>query len=383
MERAPSRAKATNILRPSSRAQGPGFADSGMQPQARVLPGGARVITPSHSNGQPVPPVGAQMRRPPSAAQFLNHQLDYTHQVSYAHQQQDAMGRQRMNSYYEGMAGDPANIVRSGSRAEQQPPQSPHGQQRAPSRSGRPSTVTGFWPGHMAQQNPVPMGMANMFGGGFGTMGMGMPGAMVMAGQQPMPPLSGSRPSSALQVVPPPQQQQPGGRPGTATGHRPPSSADPNAPMVVNVARGGARVIGPMRAKTPMGDTMFLNPIPQSPSSNIGSHLVNHAAEVQNARDAVKSALSNASRESGRSRSNSTVMQPSEESMEAAEARVSRKIQDLEISNKSLMAVNAQLEARVKQQTEKIRDLNKQLKNRVPFDAEAAIDIEINDEVDY
>ncbi|KAJ1954332.1 hypothetical protein EC988_002495 [Linderina pennispora] len=44
------------------------------------------------------------------------------------------------------------------------------------------------------------------------------------------------------------------------------------------------------------------------------------------------------------------------------------------------MAVNAQLEARVKQQTEKIRDLNKQLKNRVPFDAEAAIDIEINDE---
>ncbi|KAJ1934494.1 hypothetical protein EC988_008795, partial [Linderina pennispora] len=80
MERAPSRAKATNILRPSSRAQGPGLADSGMQPQARVMPGGARVITPSHSSGQTVPPMGAQMRRPPSAAQFLNHQLDYTHQ---------------------------------------------------------------------------------------------------------------------------------------------------------------------------------------------------------------------------------------------------------------------------------------------------------------
>ncbi|KAJ1937498.1 hypothetical protein FBU59_004728 [Linderina macrospora] len=291
------------------------------------------------------------------------------------------MGRQRLNSYYEGMGNDPVSIVRSGSRAEQQQPlpQSPLAQQppRAPSRSGRPSTVTGFWPGHMAQQNPMPMGMAGMFGGGFGTMGMGMPGPMMMMpGQQPMPALGASRPSSALQMVPP----QSGGRPGTATGHRPPSSADPNAPVVVNVARGGARVIGPMRAKTPMGDAMFLNPIPQSPSSNIGSHMVNHAAELQSARDAVKSALSSASRESGRSRSNSTVMQPSEESMEAAEARVSRKIQDLEISNKSLMAVNTQLEARVKQQTEKIRELSKQLKQRTPFDASAAIDVEVDDE---
>ncbi|KAJ2370959.1 hypothetical protein H4S02_009723 [Coemansia sp. RSA 2611] len=66
--------------------------------------------------------------------------------------------------------------------------------------------------------------------------------------------------------------------------------------------------------------------------------------------------------------------------MEAAEARVSRKIQDLEISNKSLLAVNTQLESRVKAQREQIAELKKQLQSNIRFDPEALLESDISDE---
>ncbi|KAJ2504041.1 hypothetical protein GGI11_007507 [Coemansia sp. RSA 2049] len=92
-----------------------------------------------------------------------------------------------------------------------------------------------------------------------------------------------------------------------------------------------------------------------------------------------RSALSNSSIDSARSRSNSA-LQPTEEFMEAAEARVSRKIQDLEISNKSLLAINSQLESRVKSQREQIGELKKQLQMKMPFISEPLVDNEISDE---
>ncbi|KAJ2255172.1 hypothetical protein EV176_007215, partial [Coemansia sp. RSA 451] len=98
------------------------------------------------------------------------------------------------------------------------------------------------------------------------------------------------------------------------------------------------------------------------------------------AREHIRSALSNHSLESGRSRSNSA-LQPTEESMEAAEARVSRKIQDLEISNTSLMAVNTQLESRVKTQREQISELKKQLQLNVPYMSDITMDGELPGEM--
>ncbi|KAJ2165202.1 hypothetical protein GGH15_003506 [Coemansia sp. RSA 562] len=67
--------------------------------------------------------------------------------------------------------------------------------------------------------------------------------------------------------------------------------------------------------------------------------------------------------------------------MEAAEARVSRKIQDLEISNTSLMAVNTQLESRVKTQREQISELKKQLQLNVPYMSDITMDGELPGEM--
>ncbi|OMH81674.1 hypothetical protein AX774_g1788 [Zancudomyces culisetae] len=53
-----------------------------------------------------------------------------------------------------------------------------------------------------------------------------------------------------------------------------------------------------------------------------------------------------------------------ETSMEAAEARVGRKIEDLEIAKKALLAVNTQLESEVKNQKRQLYELKKQLKSQ-------------------
>ncbi|KAJ1815715.1 hypothetical protein LPJ56_004484, partial [Coemansia sp. RSA 2599] len=226
--------------------------------------------------------------------------------------------------------------------------------------------------------------MHTMFGSGFGSLGGDMvnpssPMALQQQQQQQammtmmnMPP--NGRPGSSLQMAPQPA------RPATSTGFRS-SAGESDSPMVVNVARGGARVIGPMRAKVSNPDQpSFLNPIPQSPSSVLGALIPEpQSASSQAARDHVRSALSNNSLGSTHSRSNS-MQPPTEESMEAAEARVSRKIQDLEISNKSLLAVNTQLEARVKTQRDQINELKKQLQMREPIISESLLENDISDE---
>ncbi|KAJ2616257.1 hypothetical protein H4S08_000886 [Coemansia sp. RSA 1365] len=416
MERTPSRAKATNILRPASRAQDPSFArnnapsptGAGMQPQPqplRVPTGNARVINSLASGahagfGGIHSPTSGGLRRAPSAAQILN----------YPQQQQQHAGgggnRQRISSFHDGMpVGDfsamPRTVSRSGSRAElkgvvgNQPQFQPSQQQQQPprsfSRAGRPNVQPGgMWPGQMGQ-----VGMNTLFGGGFGTMGVGPGPASTDS--------SGSKWSTNPPYYPmhPQQQQQPhpqqplpmggpGSRPGSSLHHTHPprpftsndfrtSGVDSENPVLVNVNRGGARVIGPIRGKptTPEGPS-FLNPIPQSPSSVLGGVLPG-APELSMTRENIRSALSNHSIDSSRSRSNSA-LQPTEDSMEAAEARVSRKIQDLEISNKSLMAVNTQLESRLKTQREQINELKKQLQLKVPFAADVSMDGEVSDE---
>ncbi|KAJ2527926.1 hypothetical protein EV175_007501, partial [Coemansia sp. RSA 1933] len=136
-------------------------------------------------------------------------------------------------------------------------------------------------------------------------------------------------------------------RSASSTGFRSPNTSG-DSPVVVNVARGGARVIGPMRAKAASTEApSFLNPIPQSPSSALGARLFGHTKPDSDAIDEANphSALSDGSLNSGRSRTNSS-LPPPEEFLEAAEARVSRKIQDLEISNSSLLTINSQLESR-------------------------------------
>ncbi|KAJ2064449.1 hypothetical protein GGI17_000959 [Coemansia sp. S146] len=435
MERAPSRAKATNILRPASRAQGvpfsnaeapphqgltamqlqPGVNPVGMSSQTRPLGGvgGARLLIPSAgmqmalSGNQPPTPGG--LRRPPSSGLFVNPQMDQAYHAAYAMGEQLAPGsaggnaRQRVNSYYDGMpTGDvsamPRSASRTGSRpdmsspalAMQQQLQLPHQHHqlppRASSRAGHPGNApAGMWAGGPVGQ----MGLTSFFGGGFGSMGGdigGMRSPMTPQPQQqhlqqqqqhPMhmlPP--GGRPGSAMQVSHP-------SRPSTSTGHRT-SAADPDSPVVVNVARGGARVIGPMRSKAALSDNQqqqpFLNTIPQSPSSALGGMIPGSGSQGSYpARDHLLSALSNNSIESTRSRSNSAVV-PTEGNMEAAEARVSRKIQDLEISNKSLLAVNTQLESRVKAQREQITELKKQLQSNIHFDPDTLLDSDISDE---
>ncbi|KAJ2013206.1 hypothetical protein GGI06_003891, partial [Coemansia sp. S85] len=106
MERAPSRAKATNILRPASRAQGiasanqglaamqlqPGANPAGMSSQIRPLGvggGGARLLIPpaggvqmALSGNQPSTPGG--LRRPPSSGLFVNPQVDQAYHANYA-----------------------------------------------------------------------------------------------------------------------------------------------------------------------------------------------------------------------------------------------------------------------------------------------------------
>ncbi|KAJ2818604.1 hypothetical protein GGI24_005048 [Coemansia furcata] len=310
--------------------------------------------------------------------------------------------RQRVNSYYDGMPiGDVSAMPRSASRTggrpdmsspalgmQQQLPQQ-HQQlpPRASSRAGHPGTAPGgMWAGGPVGQ----MGLTSFFGGGFGSMGGdtgGMRSPMTPQQQQqhlqqqqqqhPMhmlPP--GGRPGSAMQVTHP-------SRPSTSTGHRG-AGADPDSPVVVNVARGGARVIGPMRSKAALSDNQqqqqqqpFLNTIPQSPSSALGGMIPGSGGQGSYpARDHLLSALSN---ESGRSRSNSAAV-PTEGNMEAAEARVSRKIQDLEISNKSLLAVNTQLESRVKAQREQITELKKQLQSNTHLDPDSLLESDISDE---
>ncbi|KAJ2253248.1 hypothetical protein GGI13_002801 [Coemansia sp. RSA 455] len=434
MERAPSRAKATNILRPASRAQGvpftnaeapphqglaamqlqPGANPVGMPSQIRPLGGvgGARLLIPSAgmqmalSGNQPSTPGG--LRRPPSSGLFVNPQMDQTHHTPYATGEQLAPGsaggnaRQRVNSYYDGMptvdvSAMPRSASRTGSRPDMSSPalgmqqqqlQLPHQQHhqlppRASSRAGHPGTAPGgMWAGGPVGQ----MGLTSFFGGGFGSMGGDMGGMRSPMTPQPqqqhlqqqpmnmLPP--GGRPGSAMQVSHP-------SRPSTSTGHRT-SAADPDSPVVVNVARGGARVIGPMRSKAALTDNQqhqpFLNTIPQSPSSALGGMIPGSGGQGSYpARDHLLSALSNKSIESTRSRSNSAVV-PTEGNMEAAEARVSRKIQDLEISNKSLLAVNTQLESRVKAQREQITELKKQLQSNVHFDPDTLLESDISDE---
>ncbi|KAJ2071950.1 hypothetical protein IW146_007967 [Coemansia sp. RSA 922] len=434
MERAPSRAKATNILRPASRAQGvpftnaeapphqglaamqlqPGANPVGMPSQIRPLGGvgGARLLIPSAgmqmalSGNQPSTPGG--LRRPPSSGLFVNPQMDQAYHTAYAMGEQLAPGsaggnaRQRVNSYYDGMptvdvSAMPRSASRTGSRPDMSSPalgmqqqqlQLPHQQHhqlppRASSRAGHPGTAPGgMWAGGPVGQ----MGLTSFFGGGFGSMGGDMGGMRSPMTPQPqqqhlqqqpmnmLPP--GGRPGSAMQVSHP-------SRPSTSTGHRT-SAADPDSPVVVNVARGGARVIGPMRSKAALTDNQqhqpFLNTIPQSPSSALGGMIPGSGGQGSYpARDHLLSALSNKSIESTRSRSNSAVV-PTEGNMEAAEARVSRKIQDLEISNKSLLAVNTQLESRVKAQREQITELKKQLQSNVHFDPDTLLESDISDE---
>ncbi|KAJ2791652.1 hypothetical protein GGI18_000988 [Coemansia linderi] len=419
MERAPSRAKATNILRPASRAQGiasanqglaamqlqPGANPAGMSSQIRPLGvggGGARLLIPpaggvqmALSGNQPSTPGG--LRRPPSSGLFVNPQMDQAYHANYAMGEQLAPGsaggnaRQRVNSYYDGMSmGDvsamPRSASRTGSRPDMSSPalglqqQLPHQHQlppRASSRAGPPGTApVNMWAGGPVGQ----MGLTSFFGGGFGSMGgdMGvLRSPMTPQPQQQQHPMHmlppGGRPGSALQVSHP-------SRPSTSTGHRT-SAADPDSPVVVNVARGGARVIGPMRSKAALNDNQqhqpFLNTIPQSPSSALGGMIPGMGGHGSYpAREHLLSALSN---ESGQSRSNSAIA-PTEGNMEAAEARVSRKIQDLEISNKSLLAVNTQLESRVKAQREQIAELKKQLQSNIRFDPEALLESDISDE---
>ncbi|KAJ1995432.1 hypothetical protein GGI26_001154 [Coemansia sp. RSA 1358] len=434
MERAPSRAKATNILRPTSRAQGPPFGSNDALPvattagvgnisaatigtqqqqqQARVFAGGARFIAPTTGvatgvigNPQGTPNV---LRRPPSSSQFLNQQFEQTHNLGFSavdqQQQQQLAGnstggmiKQRVNSYYEGVpAADlsavPRSISRSGSRAELVPGSGMQQQQqqnqqlppRSSSRAGRLNVGGGpMWAGPIGQ-----IGMNGLFGGGFGSMGGDFMPASPMTPQyqqmqmqmqmQMQPPAfiqpAGGRPGSSLQVSQP-------ARPASSAGFRSPST-DSDGQVVVNVARGGARVIGPMRGKAvpPVDGPSFLNPIPQSPSSTLGAMIpVAGGAGGNTGNGVARSALSNSSIGSGRSRSNSA-LPPNEEFMEAAEARVSRKMQDLEISNTSLMAVNTQLEARVKAQREQINELKKQLQLKAPLLSDSLADGELSDE---
>ncbi|KAJ2824121.1 hypothetical protein IWW50_003482 [Coemansia erecta] len=376
-----------------------------MQPQqqpVRVLASGARLISPAPGAqagagyGSSQPPSAGILRRAPSAAQFHTQPFPMGYAIPEQQQQQQQQypqpplsaggPRQRISSYYEGMpVGDmsamPRSVSRSGSRADLGPMAAPQ-QQPHPPRSGSRAGPGGMWPGQM--------GMNGLFGGGFGTMGIAA-APMSANASGPMSPVTpqyyamqqqvqspvtmggvGSRPGSSL------QHSQPS-RPATSTGFRS-SGAEGDNPVLVNVARGGARVIGPLRAKqAPTDGPSFLNPIPQSPSSALGNAFMG-VQDADLARDHIRSALSNHSLESGRSRSNSA-LQPTEESMEAAEARVSRKIQDLEISNKSLMAVNTQLESRVKSQREQISELKKQLQLNVPYMPDMSVEGEVSGEL--
>ncbi|KAJ2409062.1 hypothetical protein J3F80_001622 [Coemansia sp. RSA 2526] len=415
MEREPGRAKATNILRPASRAQDSSFArtnaasptgmGANMQQQqlpVHALPGGARLISPAPGAlpgfGSNQPPQAGLLRRAPSAAQFQTQpfNMSYTipeHQQHQQYQQQhqqppvSAGIRQRVSSYYEGMQmGDlsavPRSVSRSGSRADLGPMAAQQQQQQLPPRSASRAGPGGMWPGQM--------GMNGLFGGGFGTMGIAA--APMSAGiSGPMSPITPQYYSMQQQVQSPVTMNAPGSRPGSSLQHSHPSrpatstgfrssGAEGETPMLVNVARGGARVIGPLRTKqAPADGPSFLNPIPQSPSSALGNGFM-AGRDAGAAREHIRSALSNHSLESGRSRSNSA-LQPTEESMEAAEARVSRKIQDLEISNTSLMAVNTQLESRVKTQREQISELKKQLQLNVPYMSDITMDGELPGEM--
>ncbi|KAJ2829059.1 hypothetical protein FBU31_002776 [Coemansia sp. 'formosensis'] len=397
----------------------PGVNPVGIASQIRPLGGvggvgggGARLLIPSAGmqmalgGNQPSTPGG--LRRLPSSGLFVNPQIDQAYHGTYAMGEQLAPGsaggnaRQRVNSYYDGMPiGDVSAMPRSASRTggrpdmsspalgmqQQLPQQHPQLPPRASSRAGHPGTAPGgMWAGGPVGQ----MGLTSFFGGGFGSMGGDMGGMRspmtpqqqqqhLQQQQQQQHPMHmlppGGRPGSAMQVTHP-------SRPSTSTGHRG-AGADPDSPVVVNVARGGARVIGPMRSKAALSDNQqqqqqpFLNTIPQSPSSALGGMIPGSGGQGSYpARDHLLSALSN---ESGRSRSNSAVV-PTEGNMEAAEARVSRKIQDLEISNKSLLAVNTQLESRVKAQREQITELKKQLQSNTHLDPDSLLESDISDE---
>ncbi|KAJ1663712.1 hypothetical protein IW140_004683 [Coemansia sp. RSA 1813] len=412
MERAPSRAKATNILRPSSSAQTPSYGGN-VALGGTAPPGGPRFVVPTAgasigTGGATSSGVPGMLRRPPSASQFLNQQLDLAHHTGHSADQQQltrnggGMIKQRASTYFENTmpmvdpSGATRSLSRSGSRAELVPGQGMQPQHqnqqlqpRSSSRAGRPGVGgASMWAGGGA---PGQMGINGLFGGGFGSMGgdfgpvspmnqryqqMQMP----MQQQQPFVNLPGSRPGSSLQVSQPARSASSAGfRSSNANTN---TNTNGDSPVVVNVARGGARVIGPMRAKATSTETpSFLNPIPQSPSSALGVRIPGAAKPDKGASDEVNahSALSNSSLGSGRSRSNSA-LPPTEEFMEAAEARVSRKIQDLEISNNSLMTINTQLESRVKSQREQINELKKQLQMKAPFISDPLADNEISDE---
>lgn len=423
-QRAPSRAKATNILRPASRAQGGGGggpstsqAPTPLQLQSGGVPGGYQQQQQQQQHPMPqLPrtpgggasgtprmmspfggmqmglPAGQQhpyhsnapgaMRRPPSSSQIHGQYGDPSFQppLPGSGGNGHANARQRVNSYYEGMPkadfaqGPPRSGSRSGSRADMASP-APGGPHQLPPRS---SSRAGVGAGGIGSMGQTMIGMGNFFGGGFGSVSGGMGGMMPpMAPQHnrqqsgymaPSTGAEGGRPGSSMQVTHP-------SRPATSTGFRTTNAAgsDADGPKMVNVARGGARVIGPIRAKvgSPENPASALNPIPQSPSSVLGEHIPN--------------ALAKNAQEAGRSRSNSAVV-PTDETIEAAEARVSRKIQDLEISNKSLLSVNTQLESRVKEQRKQINELKKQLQSNMPYNMpgdENEDNDEISDEVSY
>ncbi|KAJ1910705.1 hypothetical protein H4219_006146 [Mycoemilia scoparia] len=177
--------------------------------------------------------------------------------------------------------------------------------------------------------------------------------------------------------------------------------------MVVNVSRGGARILGPPAAnrnRNPATSPTLTNTTTGSAASFVSGNSTSHNEphldhrnrnsnnDVENGvvddddddddgggdlDSNVSNIINNNNKNkgtsninaktpttTGRSRNNS-VFQTTEESMEAAEARVSRKMQDLEISNKSLLAVNSQLENKIKKQKVQITELKDMLRRQV------------------
>ncbi|KAJ2880865.1 hypothetical protein FB639_002737, partial [Coemansia asiatica] len=225
MDRAPNRAKATNILRPASRAQGATFSpDPQLKQQqqqqqfpmhqppvsnaplsARVLPGGARLLVSSAAGGPSQPLVGMPgmplnspglLWRAPSAAQFSTQPADLSVAAGFGgpdHQQQQPLssgvgfgGRNRLSSYNEatlpGFGGDspaavPRSASRSGSRAEPGPLPHMMGQQmqqlpvRSSSRAGYQGAPGTAAPG-IGVGVGVGVGAGGMWGGQLGQMGM-------------------------------------------------------------------------------------------------------------------------------------------------------------------------------------------------------------------
>ncbi|KAJ1674073.1 hypothetical protein EV182_004018 [Spiromyces aspiralis] len=185
---------------------------------------------------------------------------------------------------------------------------------------------------------------------------------------------SGSGGANSSIVTPPDLSQSTTATPiGAAT------TVDALQPIRVNVSRGGARVIGPARLRSMAASG--LEGAVSSPNWSVGSQGVNvlgdkayEDTDANSVSDDSDSKSGNAVKDDRQvwsgirrgSRSNS-IFTPTEESMEAAEARVSRKMEDLVISNKSLLAVNAQLETKIKKQQTEIAKLQQQLRRQMQY----------------